>query len=94
VACGQASDLHHHHLIPRVLGGSDDETNLITLCVECHGKMHGVEWKLGLGELIKAGVERAKPKRLARRAERLKEAEAENQLFEARSGPNRSSCWE
>ena len=58
--CGRTHDLNHHHLVPRGAGGTDDEANLITLCRECHGKMHGVEWKLGLGELIKAGQARAK----------------------------------
>jgi hypothetical protein len=48
-ACGRTSDLHHHHLIPRIFAGSDDETNLITLCNDCHAKIHGIEgvsWKL------------------------------------------------
>lgn len=27
---------HTHHKIPKSLGGSDDETNLITLCQPCH----------------------------------------------------------
>jgi hypothetical protein len=60
VACGRTDDLNHHHLFPRSVGGLDDESNLITLCRECHGKMHGVEWKLGLGELIKKGHAAAK----------------------------------
>jgi DNA-binding CsgD family transcriptional regulator len=48
-ACGRTSGLDHHHLVPRIFGGSDDETNLITLCDECHAKIHGIEgvsWKL------------------------------------------------
>ena len=44
VACQGVDDLDHHHLVPRHLGGSDDETNLVTLCHVCHGKMHGV-WR-------------------------------------------------
>ena len=31
----------HHAVIPKVLGGPDDERNLLTLCGECHGRMHG-----------------------------------------------------
>lgn len=44
VACGsnRETELENHHLIPRSLGGADDDTNLITLCFECHGKLHGV----------------------------------------------------
>lgn len=43
VACGEANPakLEHHHLVPVAVGGSDDETNLITLCDTCHGKVHG-----------------------------------------------------
>lgn len=40
VACAATDNLHHHHLIPRVAGGSDDESNLITLCGECHFSLH------------------------------------------------------
>jgi hypothetical protein len=40
VACGDDNPQHleHHHIIPRLPGGSDDPTNLITLCI-CHGKL-------------------------------------------------------
>jgi 5-methylcytosine-specific restriction endonuclease McrA len=31
---------HVHHIIKRVLGGSDDQTNLVTLCGTCHGRRH------------------------------------------------------
>ena len=32
--------LHVHHIIYRSNGGSDEETNLITLCESCHKKLH------------------------------------------------------
>ena len=41
VACSVTENLQHHHLVPRSLGGSDDESNLITLCEGCHAKAHG-----------------------------------------------------
>jgi hypothetical protein len=44
VTCGRTEGLEHHHLVPRVRGGSDDETNLFTLCDSCHGKIHGEDW--------------------------------------------------
>ena len=53
VACSRTDDLNHHHLVPRSVGGLDDESNLITLCHECHGKIHNVERKPELGELIR-----------------------------------------
>jgi 5-methylcytosine-specific restriction endonuclease McrA len=38
--CGNKEELHVHHIIPIKEGGSDDLTNLITLCVNCHSKQH------------------------------------------------------
>ena len=32
--------LEVHHIIYRSRGGTDDETNLITLCSKCHGEVH------------------------------------------------------
>jgi hypothetical protein len=40
VACGSTEDLQHHHLFTRAEQGSEDETNLITLCEFCHAKLH------------------------------------------------------
>lgn len=61
VACGDSDPAHldHHHLVPRVRGGCDDEKNLVTLCCECHGKLHGVEWDNEHSKLIKEGMKRA-----------------------------------
>ncbi len=39
-AGASTDDLQHHHLVPRGEGGSDDERNLITLCCDCHLKLH------------------------------------------------------
>jgi hypothetical protein len=57
VACGRKSDLHDHHLLPRGLDGPDIETNVITLCGDCHNIIHDrdVRWN----ELLKTGRERA-----------------------------------
>jgi 5-methylcytosine-specific restriction endonuclease McrA len=38
-ACGVTEDLHYHHLVTGPEGGSDDETNLITLCDPCYAKL-------------------------------------------------------
>ncbi|WP_429126495.1 HNH endonuclease [Aeromonas veronii] len=61
-ACGSTENLHQHHLMPRSLGGTDDEENLITLCGECHGVIHGLgkEHFANSRELQRAGYERAK----------------------------------
>jgi ATP-dependent DNA helicase RecQ len=37
---GHGADLDVHHLIPRAAGGSDDPSNLITLCDGCHAARH------------------------------------------------------
>lgn len=36
---------HKHHIIPRHVGGSDDESNLIKLTVEEHAEAHRVLWE-------------------------------------------------
>lgn len=35
--CNSTVNIHHHHVIPQVKGG----TKTIPLCQECHGKVHG-----------------------------------------------------
>lgn len=35
--CKCSTDLHVHHIVPRRLGGTADDINLITLCSKCHG---------------------------------------------------------
>ena len=62
-ACGNddLSALEHHHFIPRSEGGPDDETNILTLCFSCHGKVHGIV-RRNLSVLIKQGIARAKTK--------------------------------
>ena len=39
--CGSMQNLQVHHLKFRSHSGSDEEQNLITLCAECHERMHG-----------------------------------------------------
>lgn len=34
-------ELHIHHIVPVSEGGGDEPSNLITLCEECHKKIHG-----------------------------------------------------
>jgi 5-methylcytosine-specific restriction endonuclease McrA len=38
--CGSMQNLQAHHLKFRSHSGSDEEQNLITLCAECHERMH------------------------------------------------------
>jgi hypothetical protein len=39
--CGKRKEIHNleiHHIIPRAQGGSDDPTNLVTICKHCHDR--------------------------------------------------------
>ena len=40
VICGKKDELHNHHIIPESMGGTDESTNLITLCDEHHEWIH------------------------------------------------------
>ena len=59
--CGSHEELQHHHLIPKVQGGTDDETNLLTLCYEHHCWFHQVKPSrfTKQSELIKQGLKKA-----------------------------------
>ena len=51
--------LHRHHILPKVLGGVDAESNIIKCCEECHGKIHGRNM-LNHRELTLKGLRQAK----------------------------------
>ncbi|MEK7280727.1 MAG: HNH endonuclease [Chloroflexota bacterium] len=38
--CGGLTELQVHHIQPRSQLGSDNPTNLITLCARCHREIH------------------------------------------------------
>jgi hypothetical protein len=69
VLCGEddQSTLEHHHYIPESMGGSDDESNMMTLCGVCHGKVHHIPRPMNLRDLIRAGRERAQQERVHER---------------------------
>jgi 5-methylcytosine-specific restriction endonuclease McrA len=39
--CNFYKHLEVHHIVPRSKGGTDDPSNLVTLCQRCHAKKHG-----------------------------------------------------
>jgi len=41
--CGSKDRLEVHHVTPRHLGGSDELSNLVTLCKKCHARAHPYE---------------------------------------------------
>ena len=55
-ACLKMSETtHEHHVVPQALGG----TGTTTLCGECHGKIHGLDFTEH-ALLTKAGIEKAR----------------------------------
>jgi 5-methylcytosine-specific restriction endonuclease McrA len=47
--CGtDIGTMHVHHIIERCTGGTDDESNLMTLCSLCHHKHHNPEPETGI----------------------------------------------
>lgn len=53
------SKLEVHHIIFRSQGGSDEESNLITLCHTCHKNLHGGKIKLKLSGKSKGNLKYA-----------------------------------
>lgn len=39
--CGATEGAQGHHLIDYQFGGAAEEDNIVTLCAECHQKVHG-----------------------------------------------------
>lgn len=58
-ACGSTEGLEHHHILPRSEGGGDEDTNMVTLCFGCHGRVHSVVRK-DISALTIAGLQRAR----------------------------------
>lgn len=48
--CGSRKDIELHHIIPIAAGGTNDYFNLVSLCHDCHMKLHhaiydAINWK-------------------------------------------------
>jgi hypothetical protein len=53
--CGSDNGIEYHHVVPYIKGG----TKTIPLCIECHGKVHSIDF-VKARELKKIGIQRAK----------------------------------
>ena len=42
VICGTKEKLHNHHIVPRARGGGNEPTNMLTVCIEHHERIHQV----------------------------------------------------
>lgn len=60
--CEETEGLEHHHIIPRSLGGTDDQCNLLLVCGKHHGILHDMERKSNISELTKEGIRKARAK--------------------------------
>ena len=56
--CGQTAS-QAHHVVPLILGGFDKLSNLVALCEECHGKVHGTKLS-NHSELTRKGLNQAR----------------------------------
>jgi 5-methylcytosine-specific restriction endonuclease McrA len=61
-SCGGVAWLHLHHIVYRSQGGAHDETNLITLCEDCHLMVHSSKrkWQPLLVEVLRLGYQDSK----------------------------------
>jgi len=74
--CGSTRGLEVHHIIPRCVGGSDSEDNIITVCVKCHGILTpkseltrlGIQRVKARNELIELGLEDGEKKQIGQKA--------------------------
>lgn len=53
--CGKISMCEMHHKIPLSLGGTNEKSNIIPLCYDCHVELH----KSNRGQMVKAGMNQA-----------------------------------
>tara|TARA_R110002049_G_scaffold204276_2_gene374841 strand:+ start:561 stop:986 length:426 start_codon:yes stop_codon:yes gene_type:complete len=65
-SCNKITDsIEVHHIVPRSKGGGNNKGNLINLCIDCHSKVHNVDFSGKDGLISKA---------LKKRKEKLKKA--------------------
>lgn len=59
-ACRSKKNIHHHHLVPKSLGGTDDEKNILSLCNICHSKIHRRGKEFAVSALISKALQEKK----------------------------------
>jgi hypothetical protein len=53
--CGSTDNIEHHHVVPKVLGG----TKTVPLCIKCHSLVHQKDFTK-FRKLAKKGIEKAR----------------------------------
>ena len=94
--CGTKENLHHHHITPRFRGGSDDETNLITLCGTHHAWIHGLRptsWN-NHSNAVKESLQEAKDLgfQIGRKPKHFTKEEIDNLLEMRKKGVGIKKC--
>lgn len=57
--CGKETNLHVHHIVPRIQGGPHIPENLITLCASCHGSIEKADVDRSVRMCVKRAIENA-----------------------------------
>ena len=58
--CGESGGIEQHHWLPKSMGGSDHETNLLTLCPKHHGEIHSMRRRCNISKIVKERLAAAK----------------------------------
>jgi len=59
--CGDKNNLEHHHVLPKILGGTDEPENILTLCSLHHCKIHSfADSRINAALLIREGKKKKK----------------------------------
>lgn len=53
VFCGTKDGVEQHHVTPRSEGGSDDPTNILSVCGTHHGLLHNIRRPANISKLTK-----------------------------------------
>ena len=60
VFCGTREGIEQHHVVPRVEGGTDDPTNILSVCGTHHGLVHNIRRPAKISQLTRDGLRAAK----------------------------------
>ncbi|QFQ28872.1 HNH endonuclease [Bacillus thuringiensis] len=79
--CGETSDLDIHHIVPLVKGETNRISNMVMLCLECHGRIYSVNRVkhkelqiIGIEKAKERGVYKGKSKKCTETSESMKQA--------------------
>lgn len=95
VNCFSDKDIEYHHIVPLVNGGTNNLSNIVPLCKECHYKAHDRQYKHGCpssGRPKKCNIEDENILSILHRYFNLEIGKKET--LELLGIPKKSSAWE